>query len=67
MSNQTLSAEDERRARILYERFQSENPGVLNPTDMNTEEKYNFCKTITYEEYGLMQRARKQAYPFTRL
>jgi hypothetical protein len=67
MSNQTLSTEDQNQAKELYERFKRENPDVLNPTDMNTEEKYNFCRTITYEEYGLMQRARKQAYSFTRL
>ena len=51
----------------MYEKFWNMNPGILNPTDINSEEKHNFCKTLTYEELSLMQRARKQAYPFTRL
>ncbi len=65
--SQTLSVEDENKAKILYKRFQSKYPGILNPTDLNKEEKVNFRKTITLEEYNLMQKARKEAYPFTRL
>lgn len=65
--SQILSVEDENKANILYKRFQREHPGMLNPTDINTEEKFNFFKTITWKEYSLMQTARKQAYSFTRL
>jgi len=67
MSNQTLSTEDEKKAKELYEKFWNINPDILNPTDINSEEKHNFCKTLSYEELSLMQRARKQAYSFTNL
>jgi hypothetical protein len=64
---QTLSVEDENKAKILYKRFQREHPGILNPTDLNSQEKLDFRNTITLEDYKLMQTARKQAYSFTRL
>jgi hypothetical protein len=67
MSNGTLSKEDEEKAEELYSRFWKQYPDIPNPTDINTKEKHNFCKTITYEELSLMQRARKQAYTFTNL
>jgi hypothetical protein len=67
MSNQILSEEDKEKAKELYSRFWKQYPDIQNPTDINTEEKHNFCKTITYEELSLMQRARKQAYTFTKL
>lgn len=67
MSNQSLSSEDELKAKKLYECFQREYPGILNPTDLNSQEKLDFRDTITLEDYKLMQSARKQAYPFTRL
>ena len=67
MNNQTLSMEDEKKAKKLYEIFWNKNPNIPNPTDINSKEKHNFCKTITFEELSLMQRARKQAYSFTKL
>ena len=68
MSNGTLSKEDEKKAEELYKKFWEKYPNILNPTDINSEEKHNFCKTITYKELSLMQRARKvgsATYPFT--
>jgi len=67
MSRQNLTNEDEKKAKKLYEEFHKKYPDIKNPTDINSEEKYNFFMNKSYEELSLMQRARKQAYSFTKL
>jgi len=68
MSNQALSKQEETKAKELYRKFWNQNPNIPNPTDINSKEKHDFCKTISYEDLSLMQRARKigaTTYPFT--
>ena len=63
---QTLTPAEEAEARSLYEEFRRLHPGVKNPSDINTKEKAFFLFLKGWERISLMQRARKQAYPFTR-
>ncbi len=63
---QTLSPEEEAEARALYEEFWARYPNIKNPTDINKIEKANFFILKGFEKIRLMQRARKQAYEFTR-
>lgn len=62
----SLSKKEEKEARALYEEFWKTNPKQANPSDINTPEKANFLILKGFERISLMQRARKQAYDFTR-
>jgi len=62
----TLTPEEEVEAKALYEEFWKMYPKQLNPTDINTPEKATFLVIKGFERISLMQRARKQAYDFTR-
>jgi len=66
MNNQTLTTVEEVKAKQLYNDFWSINPKILNPTDINSQEKYDFFMKKSYEDLSLMQKARKQAYSFTK-
>ncbi|PHQ34579.1 hypothetical protein [Rhodopirellula bahusiensis] len=66
MGSQSLSSEDEQRARELYEEFWALHPEIKNPSDINHPAKANFLIQKGFESIRLMQRARKQAYDFTR-
>ena len=48
-----------REARNLYRRWFALNPKTKNPTDVNTEAKYEFAKAIGWRRFKLMQSARK--------
>jgi hypothetical protein len=63
---QTLSPEEVAEARRLYEEFWRLHPDIKNPTDINRIEKANYLTQKGFEKIRLMQRARKQAYDFTR-
>ena len=63
---QTLTPAEEAEARALYNEFWSLHPNIKNPTDINSIEKANFLILKGFEKIRLMQRARKQAYDFTR-
>ena len=65
-SRQTLTPEEEDEARKLYEEFWNIHPDIKNPTDINRKEKANFLIQKGFEKIRLMQRARKQAYDFTK-
>lgn len=64
--SQTLTSEEEAEARKLYEEFWKLYPNQQNPSDINTAEKANFLMLKGFESISLMQRARKQAYDFTK-
>lgn len=64
--SQTLTPNEESEARDLYEEFRRLYPTQKNPSDINTPEKATFLILKGFERIALMQRARKQAYPFTR-
>jgi len=68
-----LTAEEQRIARDLYQVWFAANPGVKNPTDPNTREKYDNMVRLGWELFSLMQAARKfnteaneYPYPWTR-
>lgn len=63
---QTLTPDEEAEARTLYEEFWKMYPTQRNPTDINTPEKATYLILKGFERISLMQRARKQAYDFTR-
>ena len=63
---QTLSPQEESEARALYKEFRRLYPTQKNPSDINTPEKATFLILKGFERIALMQRARKQAYEFTR-
>ena len=63
---QSLSPEEVQAAQVLYEEFWAKYPNQKNPSDINTPEKASFLILKGFERIHLMQRARKQAYPFTR-
>lgn len=63
---QTLSEQEEAEARDLYEEFRTLYPGIKNPTDINMPEKAHFLILKGFEKIRLMQKARKQAYDFTK-
>jgi hypothetical protein len=63
---QTLTPQEESKARKLYDEFWRLHPDQLNPSDINTPEKATFLIMKGFERIALMQRARKQAYSFTR-
>ena len=65
-SKQTLTADEEAQARALYGEFWHMHPDMKNPTDINKVEKANFLILKGFEKIRLMQRARKQAYDFTK-
>ena len=65
-SKQTLGPEEVDEARALFQEFWNRHPDIKNPTDINTVEKANFLTQKGFEKIRLMQRARKQAYDFTR-
>ena len=54
-----LTHRDIEKAMRLYRLWFKNNPSTRNPTDMNTRSKYEFCLSIGYEDYKLMQRCRK--------
>jgi hypothetical protein len=68
-----LTSEEQRIAKSLYEEWFTANPGVKNPTDPNTQEKYDNMARMGWELFALMQAARKYnteaneyPYPWTR-
>jgi hypothetical protein len=63
---QTLTPDEETEARALYDEFWHLNPQQLNPSDINTPEKATFLIMKGFERIRLMQRARKEAYDFTK-
>ena len=65
-SNQSLTPEEEAEARTLYEEFWSMHPDIKNPTDINRIEKAYFLILKGFQKIRLMQKARKQAYDFTK-
>jgi len=64
--SQTLSDAEEAEARALYKEFWDMHPKIKNPSDINRVEKANFLIQKGFEKIRLMQRARKQAYDFTK-
>ena len=66
MAKQTLTESDQAEAKALYEEFWAMHPDIRNPSDINRVEKANFLILKGFEQIRLMQRARKQAYDFTR-
>ncbi len=64
--NKTLTTEEEKQAKTLYEEFWNQYPNIPNPSDINSIEKNNFLKEKGFECIQLMQKARKQAYEFTK-
>ena len=59
------------KAKDLYDRWFATHPdvtrpGVKNPTDINTERKFRFAMDIGWEDFSLMQRARKKGFDFTK-
>ncbi|NQU22791.1 MAG: hypothetical protein HQ567_16050 [Candidatus Nealsonbacteria bacterium] len=65
-SKQTLTPREETEARALYEEFWTMHPDIKNPTDINRVEKANFLILKGFQKIRLMQKARKQAYDFTK-
>ena len=68
-----LTAEEQRIARGLFQEWFTANPGIKNPTDPNTQEKYDNMVRLGWELFSLMQAARKYnteaneyPYPWTR-
>ena len=62
-----MRKEDIERAKNLYRYFWQLYPGIPNPSEINTKEKFDFLKLISYQDLALMQRVRKQGakkYPF---
>ena len=51
-------------AEKLYDDFFRRYPDLKNPTDLNTREKFEFAVKVGWENYCLMQRARKQGKEF---
>jgi len=67
MAKRTLSSKDEKEARALYDEFWRMYPTQPNPSDINTPEKASFLILKGFQRISLMQRARKQRYPFTKI
>jgi len=63
---QTLTDAEEAEAKALFDEFWELYPKQKNPSDINTPEKATFLVLKGFERVSLMQRARKQAYDFTR-
>lgn len=61
-----LDAQKAARAERLYNQFFSAH-GQPNPTDINTVEKYEFAFEVGFEDFSLMQVARKESHAFTLL
>jgi len=68
-----LTAEEQRIAKGLFQEWFTANPGIKNPTDPNTQEKYDNMVRLGWELFSLMQAARKYnteaneyPYPWTR-
>lgn len=49
-----------------YEEFWRRHPAQKNPSDINTEEKFNFAMEIGWKRLRAMQQARKSGEDFTR-
>lgn len=64
---QTLSPEEVAEATELYKEFWRRHPDLKNPSDINCQEKADFLIEQGFPRINLMQRARKQAYDFTKL
>ncbi len=69
-----LTTTEANAARELYRQWFAKYPKIKNPTDMNCKEKYDFGAAIGWEDYALMQRARKShtkandwPYPWTKI
>lgn len=53
-------------AEQLFIRFFKKHPRQKNPTDINTEEKFKYATNVGWENFRLMQQARKAGYSFTK-
>tara|TARA_R110002020_G_scaffold376130_1_gene587257 strand:+ start:3401 stop:3661 length:261 start_codon:yes stop_codon:yes gene_type:complete len=61
-----LNKMDSYKARNLYDYWFSNYPGIKNPSDINTSDKFEFANEIGWVKLSLMQAARKAGYEFTR-
>ena len=52
--------------RALYGLWFAEHPGVENPSDLNTQEKFDFAMNIGFINHRQMQTARKQGHEWTK-
>lgn len=66
MSKQTLTTSEVKKAKSLYKEFWSMYPDIKNPSDINSQEKADFLVKKGFDNISLMQKARKQAYKFTK-
>lgn len=66
MSKQTLTPSEVKKAKSLYKEFWSMYPDIKNPSDINSQEKADFLLKKGFDNISLMQKARKQAYKFTK-
>ena len=65
-TKRSLNTEEQVAAKALYDEFWRMHPNQKNPSDINTEEKAYFLMLKGFEKIRLMQKARKQAYSFTK-
>lgn len=63
-----MTPAEDQEAKALYEEFWAipGNELIKNPSDINRVEKAHFLMLKGFERIRLMQRARKQARPYTR-
>lgn len=54
-----LSNEETKEAKALFKEWFRKHPDIKNPTDVNREEKYDWCMKLGWREFSLMQKARK--------
>jgi len=66
MSKQTLTPSEIKKAKSLYKEFWSMYHDIKNPSDINSQEKADFLVKKGFDNISLMQKARKQAYKFTK-
>lgn len=57
---------DVEQAKKDYEAFWEKHPEQKNPSDVNTQQKFNFSMSIGWARLRNMQAARKAGYDFTK-